>query len=256
MGNVINKDNDTINWNNVKTDKFSEGNGTLFLSDDSKLLASRLVLNIPDVVASESDHLDIEKIFNKYQVIPEIQKNGSELSDTSPFISSEMYKYLMNKNQLNEVKVGGGLKQNGGAVEEDSSTSSTSSSEDVGSKGKHHDNKASKKHKKEVHKKHHEESEDSGKSEESGEHREDEEHEEDSDLESSGGASDNLSYISSSAHEGEASENSSNSNEESQENSNESTSASNSSQSVSNGNNEIPPSSINTSDINMISESS
>jgi hypothetical protein len=244
MGNVINKDNDTINWNNVKTDKNSESTGPLFLSDDSKLLASKLVLNIPDVEPSESEHLDIEKIFNKYQVVPEIQKNESELSDTSPFISSEMYKYLMNKNQLNDVKVGGQLKQNGGAIDEDSSTSSTSSSEEIGSKGKHND-KASKKHKKETHKKQNNETKESEESEV-----------EDSDLESSGGASDNLSYVSSSAHEGEASENSSNSQEESKENSNESTSESKSTQSVSNGNNEIPPSSINTSDINMISESS
>jgi hypothetical protein len=247
MGNVINKDNDTINWNNVKTDKISESTGPLFLSDDSKLLASKLVLNIPDVEPSESEHLDIEKIFNKYQVVPEIQKNGSELSDTSPFISSEMYKYLMNKNQLNDVKVGGQLKQNGGAIDEDSSTSSTSSSEEIGSKGKHND-KASKKHKKETHKKQNNETKESEESEEN--------EVEDSDLESSGGASDNLSYVSSSAHEGEASENSSNSQEESKENSNESTSESKSTQSVSNGNNEIPPSSINTSDINMISESS
>lgn len=244
MGNVINKDNDTINWNNVKTEKFSEGNGALFLSDDSKLLASRLVLNIPEVEPSESEHLDIEKIFNKYQVVPGNQKNGSELSDTSPFISSEMYKYLMNKNQINEVKVGGGLKQKGGAIEEDSSTSSTSSSEEIGTKGKHN-NKEHKKQKKESRKK-------EGEKEEEKE----EEHEvEESDLESSGGASDNLSYISSSAHEGEDSEKSSNP-QQSEENSNESTSELNSTESVSNGNNQIPPSSINTSDINMISESS
>ena len=245
MGNVINKDNDTINWNNVKTENISESNGKLFLSDDSKLLASKLVLNIPDVNLSESDHLDIEKIFNKYQVVPSIQKNGSELSDTSPFISSEMYKYLMNKNQLN-----GEIKQSGGGIEEDSSTSSTSSSEGMSAKAKPNNKKENKKQKKESHKKQNESSE----SYEVPEEHDEEEHNENSDLESSGGASDNLSYISSSAHEGEASENSSNS--QASENSNESTSESNSTQSVSNGNNQSPPSSINTSDINMISESS
>ena len=250
MGNVINKDNDTINWNNVKTEKFSESNGALFLSDDSKLLASRLVLNIPEVEPSESEHLDIEKIFNKYQVVSGNQKDGSELSDTSPFISSEMYKYLMNKNQINEVKVGGGLKQKGGAIEEDSSTSSTSSSEEIGTKGKHN-NKEHKKQKKEAHKKEGEKAEDKG--EEEAKEEEEEEEVEESELESSGGASDNLSYISSSAHEGEDSEKSSNP-QQSEENSNESTSEVNSTESVSNGNNQIPPSSINTSDINMISE--
>lgn len=239
MGNVINKDNDTMNWNNIKTDKFSESNNTLFLSDDSKLLASKLVLNIPEVVVSESDGFtDVEKIFNKYQVINGNNKTGTELSDTSPFISSEMYKYLMNKNQVDEnIKVGGGLKQKGGAIEEDSSTSSTSSSGNVQDKPKHnkqHDKKGNKKNHKEHSEKEHSEE---GHSEE-----------EHSEEESVGGASDDLSYVSSSAHTG--------SNQQSEQgNSNESTTAK-SSESISNYNNEVPPSSINTSDINMISESS
>jgi hypothetical protein len=233
MGNVINKESDSINWNNVKTNQFSERNGNIFLSDDSKLLASKLVLNIPDLESSESNAFsDVEKIFNKYQVVSTPQQNGSELSDTSPFISSEMYKYLMNKTQVDEVKVGGGLKQKGGAVEEDSSTSSTSSSEEIGSKNKQHEKKNKKNNKKQ----HSKEKEDSEK--------EDSEKEDSEEESMTGGASDNLSYVSSSAHESSAG------------NSNESTSQQNTTESVSNANNQIPPSSINTSDINMISESS
>lgn len=233
MGNVINKDNDTIKWNNLKTDKISEGNDSHFLTDDSKLLASRLVLNIPDVQASESENFEIEKIFNKYQVTLGSQKNGSELSDTSPFISSEMYKYLMNKNQIDEVKVGGGLKQKGGAVDEDSSTSSTSSSEAMGSKGKHNDKENKKKNKKQ--------------------NKESTEASVEIDTESVEPVSDGLSYVSSSAHtEDKASEKSS---AKSSEESNKTTSEK-SDESVSNNNNQVPPSSINTSDINMITESS
>jgi hypothetical protein len=233
MGNVINKESDSINWNNVKTNQFSERNDNIFLSDDSKLLASKLVLNIPDLESSESNAFsDVEKIFNKYQVVSTPQQNGSELSDTSPFISSEMYKYLMNKTQVDEVKVGGGLKQKGGAVEEDSSTSSTSSSEEIGSKNKQHEKKNKKNNKKQ----HSKEKEDSEK--------EDSEKEDSEEESMSGGASDNLSYLSSSAHESSAGK------------SNESTSQQNTTESVSNANNQIPPSSINTSDINMISESS
>ena len=40
MGNVINNDKDTINWNNVKTDNISDNNNK-FLTDDSKLLISK-----------------------------------------------------------------------------------------------------------------------------------------------------------------------------------------------------------------------
>lgn len=219
MGNVINKDNDTINWNNVKTDNFTSNNQNAFLSDDSKLLISKLQLNLPDVVASESDGFsDVEKIFNKYQIAPQNTKSASELSDTSPFISSEMYNYLMTKNNINQQDGGAWGKkgkQHGGAIEEDSSTSSTSSSGDsprAKPKGK-------------------------GKKESSS----------DSDSGTMSGGSDNLSYISSSAHTNSDSY-------ESEDSGNNTTQSGG--DSVPNENGEVPPSSINTSDINMISESS
>ena len=76
MVNVINKDNDTINWNNIKTDNFSDNNKNKFLTDDSKLLISKLTLNIPNPV--ESDEIsDVEKIFSKYKVLNNTENNVS-----------------------------------------------------------------------------------------------------------------------------------------------------------------------------------
>ena len=221
MGNVINKENDTINWNNVKTDNFTSNNSNLFLSDDSKLLLSKLQLNLPNFSESDSDGVsDIEKIFNKYQVTSQNTNNASELSDTSPFISSEMYNYLMTKNNINGQNGGAWGKkgkQHGGAIEEDSSTSSTSSS------GDSPQNKPKGKGKKEA--------------------------SSDSDSGTMSGGSDNLSYVSSSAHTD--SDSGSYESEDSGANTTQS-----GGDSVPNENGDIPPSSINTSDINMISESS
>jgi hypothetical protein len=214
MGNAIAKENSTINWNNVKTDNFSDNNQSRQLSNDSKLLVSKLKLNIPEFPDSESDNLS--NIFTKYQTT-NVSNNltssaninvDNNLSDTSPFISSEMYNYLLNKNNIQS----GGNKQKGGAeLGDDSSTSSTSSSSNSSSSSS--DNKKSKNKK--------------SKKEES---------------ESEGNDSE-LSYVSSPG-ESENSESKS------------ATESEMSGGSISNDNNDIPPSSINTSDINMISESS
>jgi hypothetical protein len=227
MGNVINKDNDTINWNNVKTDNFSDNNKNKFLTDDSKLLISKLTLNIPNPV--ESDEIsDVEKIFSKYKVLNNTEnKVPNELSDTSPFISSDMYNYLMTKN-VDQPK------QTGGAIKEDSSTSSTSSSSDSNTN----------KNKKNVNHKKTSVEEPSSRTLSS------------SDSEKNG---DDLSYVSSSAHtEKEASESASESESasSSENNDNNNSTTQSGGKSVSNDNNDLPPSSINTSDINMISESS
>ena len=220
MGNVINNDKDTINWNNVKTDNISDNNNK-FLTDDSKLLISKLTLNIPNPVESE-EISDVEKIFSKYQFLNNNNENkiSNELSDTSPFISSDMYNYLMNKNKEQP-------NQTGGAIKEDSSTSSTSDSSPE-SESKSNENK------KHINKKQNEEP--SSKTLSS------------SESEKNG---DNLSYVSSSAH----TEKNSDSDSESSKSNNQSTTQSGGN-SVSNDNNDLPPSSINTSDINMISESS
>lgn len=131
MGNTFNKDNDTINWNSLKTENIGDDNGQL--TYDSKLLLNRLQFDLPKNIKSETDS-EIDKFFSKYKTveltenIASLQKPANpveNLSDTSPFISSDMYKNLMkSNNQENEMKGGGVLDG------DDSSTSSTSSSSD------------------------------------------------------------------------------------------------------------------------------
>ncbi len=220
MGNAIAKDNDTINWNNVKTDNFSENLGNKQLTNDSKLLISRLHLNIPTVNETESDNLS--DIFNKYEIQPSAQnQNTGELSDTSPFISSDMYNYLLNKNQISSNGQKGGAK-----LDDDSSTSSTSSSESEESES---DKKKNKKSKSESEKSESEKSES-----EKSESEKSESENNDSDL----------SYVSSPGNSDKSEKS------ESEEDSELSGG------SISNNNEDLPPSSINTSDINMVSESS
>ena len=60
MGNTFTKDNDTINWNSLKTENISEHH----LTDDSKLLLNRLQLNLPKLQHSETP-VDIDNIFSK-----------------------------------------------------------------------------------------------------------------------------------------------------------------------------------------------
>jgi hypothetical protein len=138
MGNTITKNNDTLNWNNLKTDNFSDSLNNKYLSNDSKLLLSKLDINLSNILNNETDSID--NIFSKYQsqsqtVLNEINtttsldnKNSHELSETSPFISSEMYNYLVKKNQLdgNNNQKGGALNDN--VLTDDSSTSETSES--------------------------------------------------------------------------------------------------------------------------------
>jgi outer membrane biosynthesis protein TonB len=138
MGNTITKDNDTLNWNNLKTDNFSDSLNNKYLSNDSKLLLSKLDINLSNIPNNETDSID--DIFSKYQSQSQLisnefntttsldNKNSLELSETSPFISSEMYNYLVKKNELN-----GNNNQKGGALNDDvlnddSSTSETSES--------------------------------------------------------------------------------------------------------------------------------
>jgi len=141
MGNTITKDNDTINWNKLKTDNFSDSLNNKYLSNDSKLLLSKLDINLSNIPNNETDSID--DIFSKYQSQSQSQlisnefntttsldnKNSLELSETSPFISSEMYNYLVKKNQLsdNNNQKGGAL--NDDILNDDSSTSETSESD-------------------------------------------------------------------------------------------------------------------------------
>ena len=113
MGNTFAKNNanDTINWNSIRTDKMSDNNVSGgALSNDSKLLLDRLSLNIPKNFAETETLSEVDNIFSKYQHVSKV-KTENELSDTSPFISSEMYNLLM-KPELDKnttvAKQGGG----------------------------------------------------------------------------------------------------------------------------------------------------
>jgi len=128
MGNTFakNNTNDTINWNSIKTDKMSDNNVSGgALSNDSRLLLDRLTLDLPKNFVETETLSEVDNIFSKYQHISKV-KSENELSDTSPFISSEMYNLLMKPELDRNTTV---AKQVGGKIEgDDSSTSETSSS--------------------------------------------------------------------------------------------------------------------------------
>jgi len=259
MGQSQSKNNsETIDWKKIKTENISSTmpnfNG---LSNDAKnLIAS---LNIPEITESQTSEFTVNHIldtisnnlnnddqrkFNQLLEHVSSQTGEDDLSATSPFISSEMYNYLI-KND--ETQKGGGKKKKyhkkGGAkLDDDSDTSTTSSdssmeelldsTEEEVRRYKENKNKNKKKHNKRK----------------------------DSDTELSGGE---LSYLSSSAHtEGDYS-NSHTARETSSESattqkSHESSSVAQSSdkQSTVTDNNGMQSTSIsvNTEDINMVSD--
>lgn len=280
MGNTFTRDtNDTIHWNSLKTENLSGGNDNTYssMSQDSKLLLNRLELNLPKIENNSEEMSDIDNIFSKpklsinmkplvggglfnggliseSEVNEPVQNNQEDLSATSPFISSEMYNLLMN----NQTQTGGAIVkksvQKGGKIDgDDSSTSSTSSSnmdsDDSSSEESEKKKKTKTKGKKNLK---------GGKK-----------------IVSDSSNSNELSYISSSAHTGKSdsvsesasasesvSESASVPPEKSElsggyESSSDNYITSNKSNEVStikNLNNNLPNSSINTSDINMITE--
>jgi hypothetical protein len=145
---------ETIGWNDIDTDNISLTHKSLGLSKDAKKLAKLNISNISNM--SDSEMSDINNIFNIFNKLDTHNKNkilekvsySENLSDTSPFISSEMYDYLVNSNTTDTdiIKQSGGSKKsksksktksksksktkstkNGGALSDDSSdTSSTS----------------------------------------------------------------------------------------------------------------------------------
>lgn len=265
MGIGNSKDNsETINWNNVKTENISSTvpNFNGLSNDAKKLIAS---LNIPSITETENTETDLNGILEKIndglnaddkqkfnQLLEQVSASASEdLSNTSPFISSEMYEYLVNSKtseteqgkQLGggkKSKKSKGKKSKGGALSDDSSdtssTSSDSSLEDLidsteeeilDARNKKNKDKKDKKHKKE-----------------------------DSDSELSGGE---LSYLSSSAHTEGAFSDSSDANRNSESHNSRSDSVQSSSQtatSVTNENHGMLNTSVsvNTDDINMVSD--
>ena len=204
MGLTQSKNNtESINWDKLDTEAMSSTLPTLKkISKDAENLISQL--KIEEQVDFENTESDDGNIFTWLKSIGEEKANEEKqpvnneenFSDTSPFISSDMYRYLVDKNTEESTTVG----QQGGAPKQDSSTSSTSSSSRNQKKNKY--NKT---------------------------------------TESSVMTGGDLSYISSSAHTEDISateENQSTAIEES---------------TISVGNNRILTSSINTSDINLVS---
>jgi len=142
----INENSDTINWNKIKTDNISSTlpNFNGLSNEAQNLIAS---LNIPQITESQASEFTINHIIDnisnskqndqyKFNQLldQELSQNNQEndLSATSPFISSEMYNYLIK----NESQKGGGNhnirklnnKKGGAKLDDDSDTSSTSSS--------------------------------------------------------------------------------------------------------------------------------
>jgi len=271
MGNTFTRDtNDTIHWNSLKTDKLSDDNNYSSMSNDSKLLLNRLELNLQKGSGETEVMSDIDNIFSKPKItiskslvqggggLPEtITVVKNDLSDTSPFISSEMYNLLINNNESQK----NGHIQKGGKIEgDDSSTSSTSSSDDSSSETE--EKKKGKKGKKSL------------KGGKISKHNK----KKSSESSSSSSNPEELSYISSSAHTEKSNEHSlspsvsessnksspppesksstkSGDDYESSSDGYKTSEKSNENSTIPNLNEKLPKSSINTSDINMITES-
>ena len=252
MGGKQSKNTETI-WNNIKTENMSASlPGLKNLSKDAQTLIASL--NIPEITESQTSEFTVNHILNTLNnslnmedkaklghVLHEINTDTELVaSNTSPFISSQMYENLVNSKTSSEVNI-----QAGGAFHSnkitDKSTSSTSSDSDLDSldssssefmkdsssekKNKKHHKKHDKKHDKKHETKH--ETKHSSRRVHSSSAKSEE-------LENSSEESSQLSYVSSSAHtDGEFSSEKSVANE----NTMQSTSIS-----------------VNTSDINMISD--
>ena len=161
MGNFFGlekKDDLFLDFNGLKTENISSTIPYLNkLNSDAKALVNRLNVKSysqqpsqPSQVFTETENYDMYKLFEKNQ---NLEENEHGFSDTSPFISSDLYNDLINKQS------GGGKKKTTHKAiskEEDISESSTSSSslsselekKHKVNKKKHHDKKHDKKHKK------------------------------------------------------------------------------------------------------------
>ena len=129
--------NDTIGWDNIKTDKFSPTSRSL---NNINPEVSKLVLNLNYPEMSESSDFNDKYLFSKkYNSIKNnivVENNNLNITEndnnsTSAFISSEMYKYIVDKYQTQNTVQPQNTMQMGGAknnYDDDSSTSSTSSS--------------------------------------------------------------------------------------------------------------------------------
>ncbi len=115
---------ETINWKNVQTDQFSDIPNLYGISDEANKLVQKITIpTLSESSSTDLDNLFLSKINNTHT--NSANNQGSEnFSSTSPFISSDMYKYVMDKYQQQNM-VGGGKDPLG----DNSDTTSTSSSE-------------------------------------------------------------------------------------------------------------------------------
>lgn len=122
MGLIQSKDSETINWNNIKTNEMSSTLPNLNgISFEAEQLLSKL--NLPEISETNSE-FDSNLIFNKFN--QDSKNENKEDAVSSPFISSEMYNYLVNKYNNTNNMVGGAKIDD----DDDDITSSTSSSDD------------------------------------------------------------------------------------------------------------------------------
>ena len=133
---------ETINWNNINTDNVST---TINRNHGLSNQARELVLNIADTYSSEQN-FDLDKFFHpinkNLNVSNKLKLNkdfsGNYFSETSPFISEDMYKNIFNEQEGGAKKKKSKTKstkkstkktksKKGGSLSDDSSTTSTSS---------------------------------------------------------------------------------------------------------------------------------
>jgi hypothetical protein len=117
-------DSETINWNNIKTENVSSSMPNLNnLSKEAKQLIASL--NIPEITESQTSEFTVNHILDTINtnlnkedkqkfssILDQVssQTNSDDLSSTSPFISSEMYDYLVNSKTSEDKKQVGGAK--------------------------------------------------------------------------------------------------------------------------------------------------
>lgn len=118
---------ETIHWGDIKTEQVSDIPNLYNVSADANKLVERLNIQKPQM--SESDTSDnFNKLFAGNNQVTNVESSES-FSSTSPFISSDLYKHVMNKYKKQNMI--GGAKDN--ELGDDSDTSSTSSSESLSS---------------------------------------------------------------------------------------------------------------------------
>ena len=217
MGNFFAKKDELIlDFGGLKTENISSTIPYMNkLNADSQSLVDRLNIKqsthpVKAKVFTESENYDMYKLFEKTQGL---DNNDNNFSDTSPFITSDLYKNL--------IKTQKGGKKMSSDSDDDSSTSSSSSSSS--SSGMSHEKKNKKKRDKKS--------------------SDDDSDDDFDDLDKNDMSSSNNSYVSSTAHTDGINSN----------NSNVSSELSTVSLKKNKHKSRLTPDSINTSDINMIS---